>query len=131
MRMVVTSTGRTTCATCPTTCPTGALGGPEADRDRDQRHGARRQVERRRPLLHPEQADQRPVVRGGGAWPLGDRESVALATGRDVRRGPLPDQERTRRRQLQHPPPHGPEPVEEREDREGRCEEQTAHRRLE
>ena len=39
--------------------------------------------------------------------------------------------ERTRRRQLQHPPPHGPEPSEEREDREGWNEEQAAHCRLE
>ena len=38
---------------------------------------------------------------------IGGSRIAALATRRDVRRGPLPDPERARRRQLQHPPPHG------------------------
>ena len=46
-----------------------------------------------------------------GHW--GIENQIALATGRDVPRRPVPHSQRPRRRQLQHPPPHGAEPAEE------------------
>ena len=57
-----------------------------------------------------------PLCRGG-ARPLGDREPFALATRRDVSGRPMPHPQRSCGRELQHPPPHGTEPAEERDQR--------------
>ena len=91
---------------------------------------ARRQAVLRDALLHPEQEALGEALRRGGSRPLVDRESLALATRCDLPGGSVPPASRPRRRQLQHPPPHGPEPAEEQPHAEGRREEQTPRRRL-
>ena len=86
---------------------------------------------RRRALLHPQQVSGGKTLRRRGARPLGDRKPSALATRRHVPRRSMPHSQRSRGRQLQHPPPHRLEPAEERTDRQGRHQEQTPLRRLE
>ena len=82
-----------------------------ADRLGHQRHHARRQSLPRDAVLHPEQEAFRPEVRRRRPQPLVDRKPSALATRCDLSGRPIPPPPWPRRRQLQHPPPHGSEPA--------------------
>src|SRR6202041_2808708 len=78
----------------------GPLEGTERDRGGDRRDDPRRRGGERCAVLHLEQEAEREGVRGGGAIALGDRERLPLVARCDIRRGPEPDQEGARRREL-------------------------------